>query len=44
MKTYFDIQPFTHYIPLNGHNVTLKTSLTCEAFNPGVRSVLRYQT
>jgi hypothetical protein len=24
MKTYFDIHMFTHYIPLDGHNVTLK--------------------
>jgi hypothetical protein len=24
MKTYFDLHPFTHFIPLDGHNVTLK--------------------
>jgi hypothetical protein len=24
MKTYFDLLLFTHYIPLDGHNVTLK--------------------
>jgi hypothetical protein len=23
MKTYFDLHPFTHYIPLDGHNITL---------------------
>jgi hypothetical protein len=23
MKTYFDIHPFTYYIPLDGHNVAL---------------------
>jgi hypothetical protein len=24
MKTYIDLHPFTHYKPLDGHNVTLR--------------------
>jgi hypothetical protein len=24
MKIYFDVHPFTHYIPLDGHNITLR--------------------
>jgi hypothetical protein len=27
MKTYFDLHTSTHYIPLDGHNVTLKILL-----------------
>jgi hypothetical protein len=33
MKTYFDLYPFTHYIPLDGHNVTLTGRSTYKLTN-----------